>query len=61
MNAIATIDFAKARDQMVERYLVHRGIRSRPVLEAMRAVSRERFLPPELEEFAYEDAPLPIA
>ena len=55
------IDFAKARDQMVERYLMHRGIHSRLVLDAMRAVPRERFLPPELEEFAYEDAPLPIA
>jgi protein-L-isoaspartate(D-aspartate) O-methyltransferase len=27
----------------------------------MGAVARERFLPPELEEFAYEDSPLPIA
>lgn len=46
---------------MVDRYLAHRGIRSRLVLDAMRTVPRERFLPPELEEFAYEDAPLPIA
>jgi protein-L-isoaspartate(D-aspartate) O-methyltransferase len=61
MNIVATIDFARARDQMIERYLVHRGIRSMPVLEAMRAVPRERFLPPGLEEFAYADAPLPIA
>ena len=61
MNTIAATDFATARDQMVERYLVHRGIRSRLVLEAMRAVPRERFLPPDLEEFAYEDTPLPIA
>jgi len=61
MNTVATIDFARARSQMVERHLVHRGIRSRPVLEAMRAVARERFLPTELEEFAYVDAPLPIA
>ena len=61
MNTVTTIDFARARSQMVERYLVHRGIDSRPVLEAMRVVPRERFLPPELEEFAYVDAPLPIA
>ena len=61
MSSVAMIDFAQARDQMVERYLVHRGIHSRLVLEAMRAVPRERFVPPELEEFAYEDVPLPIA
>jgi len=61
MSAIAVTDFVRARDQMVERYLVHRGIRSKLVLEAMRAVPRECFLPPELEEFAYQDAPLPIA
>ena len=61
MITTAAMDFAKARNQMVERYLVHRGIRSSLVLEAMRAVPRERFLPPELEEFAYQDSPLPIA
>lgn len=61
MSSIMTIDFAKARDRMVERYLVHRGIHSRRVLEAMRAVPREHFLPPELKEFAYDDTPLPIA
>jgi len=61
MSSVITIDFAKARDRMVERYLVHRGIHSRRVLEAMRAVPREHFLPPELEEFAYDDTPLPIA
>jgi len=61
MNTTVAMDFAKARDRMVERYLVHRGIRSGLVLEAMRAVPRERFLPPELKEFAYQDTPLPIA
>ncbi|HVN43840.1 MAG TPA: protein-L-isoaspartate(D-aspartate) O-methyltransferase [Steroidobacteraceae bacterium] len=61
MNTVVTLDLARARNRMVERYLVHRGIRSQRVLEAMRAVPRERFLPPELEEFAYVDAPLPIA
>ncbi|MBI4323148.1 MAG: protein-L-isoaspartate(D-aspartate) O-methyltransferase [Candidatus Omnitrophica bacterium] len=30
------------------------------VLEAMRAVPRHRFVPPELQAFAYEDRPLPI-
>ena len=33
----------------------------RAVLEAMRSVPREEFLPDNLREFAYEDSPLPIA
>lgn len=55
------IELKKLRDRMVDRYLEHRGIRSPAVLEAMRSVPREHFLPPELQEFAYEDSPLPIA
>ncbi len=55
------VKFADQRSQMVEHHILHRGIRSKPVLEAMRSVPREEFLPPELREFAYEDTPLPIA
>src|SRR3974390_1855618 len=66
MKAQATANhFAPAlerqRTQMVERQIAHRGVRSRLVLEAMKAVPRARFLPPELSEFAYQDTPLPIA
>jgi protein-L-isoaspartate(D-aspartate) O-methyltransferase len=53
-------DFAKARDRMVERQLAARGIADRSVLEAMRVVPREAFVPKHLLEFAYEDSPLPI-
>jgi protein-L-isoaspartate(D-aspartate) O-methyltransferase len=55
------IDFAKRRAEMVERYIAHRGVRSAVVLAAMKKVPREKFLPEEMIEFAYEDAPLPIA
>ena len=55
------IDFAKLRDEMVERQVAQRGVRSHVVLDAMRTVPREAFLPEHLREFAYEDAPLPIA
>ncbi len=57
----AKADFAKARREMVDDHIAARGIRSLPVLNAMRTVPREAFLPPSLHEFAYEDAPLPIA
>jgi len=55
------IDFAKLRDEMVEHQIARRGVRSPVVLDAMRIVPREAFLPEHLWEFAYEDAPLPIA
>ena len=53
-------DFDRLRHEMVEKAIVGRGVRSEPVLDAMRSVPREAFLPAQLREFAYEDAPLPI-
>jgi protein-L-isoaspartate(D-aspartate) O-methyltransferase len=53
-------DFRDRRNHMVENQIIRRGVRDPRVLEAMRAVPRERFVPEELAEFAYEDAPLPI-
>lgn len=55
------IDYAQQRDWMVRRQIEARGVSSPRVLDAMRHVPREVFLPQELREFAYEDAPLPIA
>ena len=55
------IDFAKLRDEMVDHHIAGRGVHSRVVLDAMRSVPRETFLPENMREFAYEDAPLPIA
>lgn len=49
------------RERMVERQVAARGVRDAAVLHALREVPREAFLPPELAEFAYRDAPLPIA
>jgi len=54
------IDFAQRRDAMVDLQVARRGIRSPRVLQAMRAVPREKFVPERLREFAYEDSPLPI-
>ena len=54
-------DPSNLRDEMVEHQIAERGVRSRPVLEAMRKVPREAFVPESLREFAYEDYPLPIA
>lgn len=51
---------AKKRQEMVQNQLVSRGITDEAVLEAVSHVPRERFVPRELVEFAYEDTPLPI-
>jgi protein-L-isoaspartate(D-aspartate) O-methyltransferase len=46
---------------MVDEAIFSRGVRSDLVLNAMRKVQRELFLPDGLREFAYDDSPLPIA
>lgn len=51
---------AAARARMVDDDIVARGVADPRVLAAMRAVPRERFVPPELVELAYADRPLPI-
>ena len=60
MNVHLKRDFAQLRSEMVETAISSRGVRSELVLNAMRKVPRESFLPQGLREFAYEDAPLPI-
>jgi len=56
-----TDEFRSLRLEMVQHSIAARGIQDELVLEAMRKVPHERFLPEKLREFAYEDAPLPIA
>ncbi|MEE4161493.1 MAG: protein-L-isoaspartate(D-aspartate) O-methyltransferase [Woeseiaceae bacterium] len=54
------IDYARSRERMVANDIAIRGIHSSKVLDAMRKVPRERFVPRGEEELAYEDFPLPI-
>jgi protein-L-isoaspartate O-methyltransferase len=60
MKTALDIDFGKLRKEMVEKAIFARGVRCELVLNAMRNVAREAFLPAQLREFAYEDVPLPI-
>ncbi|MBU1756501.1 MAG: protein-L-isoaspartate(D-aspartate) O-methyltransferase [Alphaproteobacteria bacterium] len=53
-------DPKRQRDTMVERQIPARGIADETVLAAFREVPREIFVEPGMEEFAYEDGPLPI-
>ncbi len=45
---------------MVRQQIARRGIADRSVLDAMRAVPRERFVPPRMAGCAYSDCALPI-
>ena len=53
-------DFPRRRQWMVQHQVAERGVQESLVLDALLAVSREEFLPPELQEFAYEDTSLPL-
>lgn len=54
------VDDRGRRERMVVHQIEARGIRDAQVLEAMREVPRDAFVPPHLSAFAYDDGPLPI-
>lgn len=54
------MDFAGERETMVTNQIAARGDFDRAVLDAMRAVPREKFVPDILASRAYDDRPLPI-
>jgi protein-L-isoaspartate(D-aspartate) O-methyltransferase len=47
-------------EEMIEKQLRARGIRDPRILNAMRRIPRDEFVPERLRENAYTDAPLPI-
>lgn len=56
----AAPDLVAARARMVAEQIAARGVRDERVLDAMRRIPREVFVPEEARAFAYEDRPLPI-
>ena len=56
----ATREAISERDRMVAGQIAARGVEDPLVLDAMRAVPREDFVPADLAEYAYEDGPLSI-
>ncbi|MBX3269188.1 MAG: protein-L-isoaspartate(D-aspartate) O-methyltransferase [Sandaracinaceae bacterium] len=52
--------YRPARERMVAEQLVTRGVRDPRVLEAMRAVPRERFVPERRRGSAFDDRALPL-
>jgi protein-L-isoaspartate(D-aspartate) O-methyltransferase len=54
------VDYLTARQAMVERQLLARGISDGRVLQAMREVPRHLFVGEPVRHEAYDDSPLPI-
>ena len=52
--------YAGARNRMVDKHLVGRGIKNKKVLDVFRTVPRHRFLPPGTHRLAYDDESIPI-
>lgn len=59
-KALALDEMEARRRAMIADQIVARDILDPHILQAMADVPRERFVPGELAEFAYEDRPLPI-
>jgi protein-L-isoaspartate(D-aspartate) O-methyltransferase len=58
--ATTMTNYAAEREEMVERQLRRRGITEPDILDAFRAVPREKFISEEYVHLAYGDHPLPI-
>lgn len=52
--------FTRARREMVETQINARGIKDERLLKMMLKVERHKFVPEEIQRFAYDDRPLPI-
>ena len=53
-------NFQQMRDRMVDTQILPRDVRNIAVVQAMRRVPRELFVPEDVRPFAYDDRPLPI-
>lgn len=53
-------DYKQARERMVTKQIVKRGVKDRNTLKAMRKVERHLFVPPKYMRMAYDDGPLSI-
>ena len=52
--------FTHLRQQMVQYQIASRGVADERILQAMCHVPRHRFVPPDYQDQAYDDHPLPI-
>lgn len=52
--------FFPLRERMVKEQIIERGVRNKKVIEALRKVPRDKFVPIQYRISAYSDRPLPI-
>src|ERR671938_303584 len=60
LTTLTAPDYASARDHMVDCQLRPNKVVDPRIVRAMRALPRERFLPPALAPLAYIDEDLPL-
>lgn len=53
-------DWRNKAEEMVRKQIVWRGITDSAVIQVMKKTPRHLFVPPKLQDMAYEDTPLPI-
>jgi protein-L-isoaspartate(D-aspartate) O-methyltransferase len=54
------IDFDREREKLIKNHIIAEGIKDPLVIQSMRNVKREEFVPQELRSQAYQNKPLPI-
>ena len=59
IQAEPAVDYAEQRERLVRNF-VEPSVRDRRVIQAMRDVRRERYVPAAVRWLAYRDAPMPI-
>ena len=52
--------YSSLREKMVKEQIIGRGISDKATLNAIRKVPRHKFVPPDIQDKSYDDAPLPI-
>ena len=57
---VAAHDYSNRREEMVKTQIKRRGVKHLKTLESMEKVERHRFVPKNIESYAYRDRPLPI-
>ncbi|MSO90303.1 MAG: protein-L-isoaspartate O-methyltransferase [Acetobacteraceae bacterium] len=60
MEQAVTVDFADARQKMVDGQIRPHKVSNPSILVALRSLPRERFVPPALAALAYADGPVPL-
>lgn len=54
------MQYESSNDRMIRDQIIARGVSDPRVLDALRAVPRELFVPPHFQASAYDDTPLPL-